>query len=261
LFDNVRKSITGISTITSFGALIVGAIAVLMIVVGGRDISSGAMSLGDFIMYIFFTGLMVAPIIQMASIGTQISEAFAGLDRIRDLMHMTTEDEEDERVCDDKRQPDEKDDFLPGRHGTGAVFPQTGRSVVRPTLKALARLGVVRTVRAHHANFHEAEIGDHHQQPGSEPPRAHLPDSSTADKEQRQRGQQEGNQVSGTEMTVDLLAERTANAVGGATCCNRSKWVGKGWCHLKVLLPITSMEHVRSVDFCTHWSYSNSLLG
>ena len=98
LFDNVRKSITGISTITSFGALIVGAIAVLMVVVGGRDISSGAMSLGDFIMYIFFTGLMVAPIIQMASIGTQISEAFAGLDRIRDLMHMTTEDEEDERL-------------------------------------------------------------------------------------------------------------------------------------------------------------------
>jgi len=98
LFDNIRRSITGISTITSFGTLIVGAIAVIMIVVGGNDITSGSMSLGDFVMYIFFTGLMVAPIIQMASIGTQISEAFAGLDRIRDLMQMTTEDEEDERL-------------------------------------------------------------------------------------------------------------------------------------------------------------------
>ena len=98
LFDNVRKSITGISLITSFGTLIVGAVAVLMIVVGGRDIASGSMTLGDFVMYIFFTGLMVAPIIQMASIGTQISEAFAGLDRVRELFQMTTEDEEDERL-------------------------------------------------------------------------------------------------------------------------------------------------------------------
>ncbi|HEY5564945.1 MAG TPA: ABC transporter ATP-binding protein [Rhodothermia bacterium] len=98
LFDNVRKSITGISQITAFGTLIVGAVAVLMIVVGGGDIARGEMSLGDFVMYIFFTGLMVAPIIQMASIGTQISEAFGGLDRIRDLLQMTTEDEEDERL-------------------------------------------------------------------------------------------------------------------------------------------------------------------
>jgi len=95
LFDNVRKSITGISMITSFGTLIVGIIGVVMIVVGGRSIAAGSMTLGDFVMYIFFTGLMVAPIIQMASIGTQISEAFAGLDRIRDLMQKTTEDEED----------------------------------------------------------------------------------------------------------------------------------------------------------------------
>lgn len=98
LFNNIRRSITGISTITSFGTLIVGAIGVIMIVVGGRDISNGSMTLGDFVMYLFFTGLMVAPIIQMASIGTQISEVFAGLDRIRDLLHMTTEDEEDEHL-------------------------------------------------------------------------------------------------------------------------------------------------------------------
>lgn len=97
LFQNIRKSITGISLITSFGALIVGAVSVLMIVVGGRSIASGEMTLGDFVMYIFFTGLMVAPIIQMASIGTQISEAFAGLDRIREVMQMSTEDEEDAR--------------------------------------------------------------------------------------------------------------------------------------------------------------------
>ena len=57
-----------------------------MIVIGGRAILAGAMTLGDFIFYIVFTGLMAAPVVQIASIGTQISEAFAGLDRIRELL-------------------------------------------------------------------------------------------------------------------------------------------------------------------------------
>ena len=53
------------------------------------------MTIGDFFNYILFTGLLAAPVVQMASIGTQISEAFAGLDRIRELLQMTTEDQED----------------------------------------------------------------------------------------------------------------------------------------------------------------------
>src|SRR5690606_23927086 len=56
----------------------------------------GAMTLGDFVMYVFFTGLVAAPVVAIASIGTQISEAFAGLDRIREIRSMATEDEEDE---------------------------------------------------------------------------------------------------------------------------------------------------------------------
>jgi subfamily B ATP-binding cassette protein MsbA len=95
LFRNVAKSITGVSAITAFSTVVVGIIGVLMIVIGGRAILSGAMTLGDFIFYLVLTGLMAAPVVQIASIGTQISEAFAGLDRIRELMDMTTEDEED----------------------------------------------------------------------------------------------------------------------------------------------------------------------
>jgi subfamily B ATP-binding cassette protein MsbA len=95
LFRNVAKSITGVSAITAFSTVVVGIIGVLMIVIGGRAILSGAMTLGDFIFYLVLTGLMAAPVVQIASIGTQISEAFAGLDRIRELMEMTTEDEED----------------------------------------------------------------------------------------------------------------------------------------------------------------------
>jgi len=96
LFRNVRRSMTGVSAITSFSTLIVGLIGVILTLVGGRDILAGSMTLGDFFMYIFFTALVAAPLVEIASIGTQITEAFAGLDRIREIKRMATEDEEDE---------------------------------------------------------------------------------------------------------------------------------------------------------------------
>ena len=61
----------------------------------GRAILAGTMTLGDLVMYVFFVGLMVAPLVQIASIGTQITEAFAGLDRIRELLDTPTELDED----------------------------------------------------------------------------------------------------------------------------------------------------------------------
>jgi ABC-type multidrug transport system fused ATPase/permease subunit len=95
LFDNIRRTITGISAVTAAGTLIVGLVGVVMIVMGGRAILAGQMTLGDFIMYLFFTGMTVTPVVNIASIGTQISEAFAGLDRIREIRRMATEDQED----------------------------------------------------------------------------------------------------------------------------------------------------------------------
>ena len=95
LFRNIATTMTGVSGLGAFAALIVGAIGVLMILVGGRAILAGTMTLGDFVMYVFFVGLVAAPLIGIASIGTQITEAFAGLDRIREIRRMTTEDAED----------------------------------------------------------------------------------------------------------------------------------------------------------------------
>jgi subfamily B ATP-binding cassette protein MsbA len=95
LFRNVAKSVTAISGISSFSTLIMGAVGVLMIVVGGQSILSGRMTLGDFVMYIFFTGLVAAPLVQISSIATQLSEAVAGLDRIREIRRLATEDEQD----------------------------------------------------------------------------------------------------------------------------------------------------------------------
>lgn len=95
LFRNVAKTITAISGITAFTTAVIGSIGVVMILVGGRAILAGTMSLGDFVMYVFFTGLVAFPLVEIAQIGTQISEAFAGLDRIRDLRKMATEEHED----------------------------------------------------------------------------------------------------------------------------------------------------------------------
>jgi ABC-type multidrug transport system fused ATPase/permease subunit len=96
LFRNIARSITGVSAITAFSTVVVGIIGMMMIIVGGRAVLAGTMTVGDFVVYILFTGLMAAPVVQIASIGTQITEAFAGLDRIRELLQTPTEDQEDD---------------------------------------------------------------------------------------------------------------------------------------------------------------------
>ena len=95
LLRNVATTMTGVSGVGSFATLIVGGIGILMILEGGHAILSGAMTLGDFFMYGIFIGLVALPLINIASIGTQITEAFAGLDRIREIRRLVTEDADD----------------------------------------------------------------------------------------------------------------------------------------------------------------------
>ena len=96
LFRNIARSMTGVSATTAGSTVIIGVIGVLMIWLGGQAIIAKQMTLGDLIMYIFFIGLVAAPLVSIASIGTQITEAFAGLDRIREILDMPTESDEDE---------------------------------------------------------------------------------------------------------------------------------------------------------------------
>ncbi|MBK6428798.1 MAG: ABC transporter ATP-binding protein [Blastocatellia bacterium] len=95
LLRNVVATLTGVSAVSAFSTVIVGVIGVVMIVVGGQSILAGEMTLGDFVMYVFFTALVAAPVVEIAAIGTQITEAFAGLDRIREIREVATEDDED----------------------------------------------------------------------------------------------------------------------------------------------------------------------
>jgi len=100
LFRNVASAVTGVSAVASVATLVMGSIGALMILLGGQALIEGSWTTGALVQYILFTGLVIAPVVQMSSIGTQITEAFAGLDRIREIRSMVTESEEDK-----SRQP------------------------------------------------------------------------------------------------------------------------------------------------------------
>ncbi|HEX8359395.1 MAG TPA: ABC transporter ATP-binding protein [Longimicrobium sp.] len=96
LFRNIAKTITTVSAVGSAATGVIGLVSVAMIMVAGRAILNGSMTVGDLLMYTILTGMLAAPVMQISSISTQISEALAGLDRIREVMGMRTEDEEDQ---------------------------------------------------------------------------------------------------------------------------------------------------------------------
>ena len=96
LFKNIASTITGTSAVTAFSTIVVGGISIMILVVGGRSILAGRMTVFDLFTYVMYVAWMVAPMAQIASIGPQITEAFAGLDRIREIRTMATEEDEDE---------------------------------------------------------------------------------------------------------------------------------------------------------------------
>ena len=96
LLRNVAKTVTGVSATTSAASLVIGGIGALIIVMGGRAIIADQWTVGDLLRYLLFTGVVVAPVVSIASIGTQITEAFAGLDRIREILGTPTELDEDQ---------------------------------------------------------------------------------------------------------------------------------------------------------------------
>jgi subfamily B ATP-binding cassette protein MsbA len=97
LFENVRRSLFATSAIGLTSTLLMGIVSATVMVMGGRLMVSGAMSIGDFFQFTLLLGFMVAPVFQIASIGTQLTEAFAGLDRMHEVLEERPEDEDPER--------------------------------------------------------------------------------------------------------------------------------------------------------------------
>jgi subfamily B ATP-binding cassette protein MsbA len=88
----VVVTISGWAAVGALTSLAVGAIGATLILAGGRAVLGGSLTLGDLAMYALFTGLVAAPLIQVAQVGTQLSDALAGLERARELLDEPTED-------------------------------------------------------------------------------------------------------------------------------------------------------------------------
>jgi ABC-type multidrug transport system fused ATPase/permease subunit len=98
LFLNVKSSLTATSLVTSAGTLLLGLASVGIMAYGGDQIMKGSMNIGDLVQFILFLGFLIAPILQMSNIGSQLTEAFAGLDRTKELMDTPTEDDGGQRT-------------------------------------------------------------------------------------------------------------------------------------------------------------------
>lgn len=93
LFLNVKKSLTSTSLVTSSATFLLGLASTGIMGIGGYMIMKGQMTFGDFLSFTLFLGFMIAPIVQMSNIGSQLTEAFAGLDRTEEIMNMNPEDD------------------------------------------------------------------------------------------------------------------------------------------------------------------------
>lgn len=132
LYDNVKKSLTATSLVTSAATLLLGLAAVAIMGVGGAKIVSKEMSMGDFFAFTLYLGFLIAPVIQMSNVGSQITEAFAGMDRTEEVLRMERESDDLNRTIQLERVNGEivfdnvsfaYDEGAPVLHGVNFVAP------------------------------------------------------------------------------------------------------------------------------------------
>ena len=93
LFQNVKKSLTATALMTSSSTFLLGLASASIMGMGGYFIMQETMTYGEFVSFTLFLGFMIAPIVQMSNIGSQLTEAFAGLDRTQELMAVAEEND------------------------------------------------------------------------------------------------------------------------------------------------------------------------
>ncbi|HEX4499342.1 MAG TPA: ABC transporter ATP-binding protein [Thermoanaerobaculia bacterium] len=92
LYRNVASTLTGFSAISAASTLLLGIIGVAIMAIGGNDVLAGRMTVGDFFAYTMYLAMLVGPVVQIVNIGSQVTEAFAGLERIREIRNEIPED-------------------------------------------------------------------------------------------------------------------------------------------------------------------------
>lgn len=103
LFQNVKKSLTATAFMTSSSTFLIGVATTGIMGIGGYYMMQSEMTTGDFLFFTLILGFMIAPIVQMSNIGSQLTEALAGLDRTEELMNMTAEEDNEERIINLER--------------------------------------------------------------------------------------------------------------------------------------------------------------
>jgi ABC-type multidrug transport system fused ATPase/permease subunit len=92
LLKNVISSLTAQSLMSLASTVVLGVVSALVMYLGAHEHFAGKLTVGQYFSYVLFLGFMIAPIVQLVAIGTQLTEAMAGLDRTREIMHEREED-------------------------------------------------------------------------------------------------------------------------------------------------------------------------
>lgn len=100
IFQNVKKSLTATAIMTSSSTFLIGLATTGIMGIGGHYMIKGEITPGDFLQFTFLLAFMVAPIVQMSNIGSQLTEALAGLDRTEELMSMEAEHDDPNRIIE-----------------------------------------------------------------------------------------------------------------------------------------------------------------
>src|ERR1019366_3268489 len=98
LLDNVLRTLTSTSIMSLSSTVMLGVVGAVVMYVGTRQIVAGTLTLGGFFTYTIFMGFLVAPIFQIVAIGTQLTEALAGLERTREILSERPEDADPRRT-------------------------------------------------------------------------------------------------------------------------------------------------------------------
>lgn len=98
LYENVKKSLTATAVIGSSSIFLIGLASTGIMGIGGYFMMGGTMTMGEFLSFTLLLGFMIAPIVQMGNIGSQLTDALAGLDRTQELMEMKEEDDPEVRI-------------------------------------------------------------------------------------------------------------------------------------------------------------------
>ena len=97
LLDNVLRTLTATSVMSLSASLLLGVVGAVIMYVGARQTAAGMLTIGGFVTYTFFLGFLIAPIMQIVQIGTQLTEALAGLERTREILSERREDHDPKR--------------------------------------------------------------------------------------------------------------------------------------------------------------------